>query len=282
MEDLANVFISMRKFLCCIFLVSISGQALAQVSSQISEGYRQGSLDYRDRTDFSYDSEGNVVLMDNDGWHDGQWVDCCRNEYVYDEEGRRVERTLLHPLRPGWRFGSQTTWWFSQDGRAETETGRNWEDGKWQNLSQYTRTRDDRGRLLSSNRRFWIASEWQNSSGQHQTSTLRLTEYTETSEVSTTQVWQDGSWKNLWRLIIEYDALGRIASSLQQDWELESWRNLSLGEYDRTDNPADTSRIQTSFNWENGAWEPYKRSSSLGIVGGQAANRIWEDWVDSA
>jgi len=252
-EDLANVFISMRKFLCCIFLVSLSGQALAQVSSQISEGYRQGSLDWRTRRDFSYDSEGNVVLMDNDGWHDGQWVDCCRNEYVYDEEGRRVERTLLHPLRPGWRFGSQTTWWFSQDGRAETETGRNWEDGKWQN-----------------------------SSGQHQTSTLRLTEYTETSEVSTTQVWQDGSWKNLWRLIIEYDALGRIASSLQQDWELESWRNLSLGEYDRTDNPADTSRIQTSFNWENGAREPYKRSSSLGIVGGQAANRIWEDWVDSA
>lgn len=283
MEDLANVFITMRKLLCCIFLVSISGQALAQVSSQITEGYRQGSLDYRDRTDYSYDSEGNIVLLDVDGWHGSQWVDCCRNEYVYDEKGRRIERTSFHPLRPGWRFGRRTTWWFSKDGRAETETVREWEDSEWQNLFQYTRTRDDRGRLLSSNRKFWIAGEWQNGSiGQHLTSTLRLREYTQTGAVFTTQIWRDGSWNNSTRSIFEYDELGRATSSLYQDWELESWTNRSRQEFDRIENPADTSRIQTSFNWENEAWEPDRRSSSLGLVGGQAANRIWEDWVDSA
>ena len=163
------------------------------------------------RTDYDQDNSG-VLVKDE------------RQEYTYDEDGRRTMFLYLEsPDNEEWVFSRRSTLTYEGDAEnpaqalIETYQG----NGIWENSRRATYTAEPEGVLLSTLTESWNSStqEWEPYSWSEslRDSQGRIFE-------RNILVWLNGEWVNSIRVIFDYT--GEVEVETLQTWQNDHWRSL--------------------------------------------------------
>jgi hypothetical protein len=133
-------------------------------------------------TEFSYDSNGNLITDLNKGWSDNAWVNNSRTTYTY-EGNLGMEAVTENWGNETWVPYIKTQWTYNENGRVTKMFDQLWENNEWVNTSQNTYTYD----------------------GNNCTELLM-------------QDWVNGAWETSHKTTYEYDGEGNNISSISETW----------------------------------------------------------------
>jgi hypothetical protein len=193
---------------------------LSTVISNYSSNHDGWYSDYIAKTEYSYDTNDNIVLTVNYSWDTilNVWTENWKTEFAYNEIGNIILETSYSFTSNIWYQSRKNEYSYDSNGNLFLHMQYHCEEGSndWDNFRKWEYSYDDQGNQIME-----IASSW--FSFNDEWTKQRKNEYT-------------------------YDSNGNLISSIGYDWDDGSWRETSISSYWPSDSPSRSGKKVYSYD----------------------------------
>jgi hypothetical protein len=192
-----------------------------------------------DRDVYTYDANGNVILiMSYEGFF-GNWIEDWKTEYFYDTEGNLIERLSSEKdeISKGWNPRGKITYSYNENGLLIQELAYYWGEDDWVNIKKYDYYYDEDLALME-----FLMSEWDE--WEEEWEYFSKTNYYYTDDLLTESIgysYFEDSWQLAGKTEYTYDTHGNMILKTGSGFYENDWHYSTKTEY----------QFDNSYNFED-------------------------------
>ena len=180
----------------------------------------EGNLIGKDRSTFSNDINGNILVWTTESWEDDSWQYSSKYVMTYNEQGSELSCKFESHFTGQWVNCNLDSYTYDVNENRLTGESAVWENNDWQTNSRYLCTYDENNNQLTYFREYYIDSIW---------------------------VFQNNHE-------FYYSPEGFLLTHNYYEWVNDAWLEVSMSEYEN-DDFGNTVAVD-SYEWIDGNWVP--------------------------